>query len=199
MTSTELINLDRSSSSCKISNLLNCVNKLTREEAIKILKEMKVKEEIKGSDKPLPLPLITNNEELLEYLKKNLDININLDLHLKNGNGNGLTLKFKKDLRDIKNEAATTIQTATRRNIGNKIAKVLKLIKPQIVKGRFREFTVEPKLTKKQLTKEQNKLLDLNVGRGKKRKSIKRKSTKRKFTKRKSTKRKSTKRKSTKK
>ena len=134
---------------------------------------------------------ITNNEELLEYLKKNLDININLDLHLKNGNR--LTLKFKKDLGDIKNKAATTIQAATRKKIASRMRNLLKSLKPKILKGRLRQFSVVP-----ELTEEQKKLLEIHKAKGKKRKYKKRKSTKRKSTKRKSIKRKSTKRKSTK-
>ena len=134
---------------------------------------------------------ITNNEELLKYLKENLDININLDLHLKNGNA--LRLNFKKDLTDIKNRAATKIQATTRRLFASRFAKLSRKLKPKIVKGKFRNFTVLPNI----LTKEE-KFLE-TYGKGKKRKFTKRKGKKRKFTKRKGKKRQSTKRRSTKK
>ena len=115
---------------------------------------------------------ITNNEELLKYLKENLDININLDLHLKNGNA--LRLNFKKDLTDIKNRAATKIQATTRRLFASRFAKLTRKLKPKIVKGKFRDFTVLPNIE--------------TYGKGKKRKFTKRKGKKRQSTKRRSTK-----------
>tara|TARA_Y100000389_G_scaffold62260_2_gene58333 strand:+ start:1696 stop:2187 length:492 start_codon:yes stop_codon:yes gene_type:complete len=124
---------------------------------------------------------ITNNEELLKYLKENLDININLDLHLKNGNA--LRLNFKKDLTDIKNKAATKIQATTRRLFASRFAKLSRKLKPTIVNGTFRNFSV---LTDN-LTKEEKKFLKI-YGKGKKRKFTKRKGKKRQSTKRKSTK-----------